>query len=266
MNPAHAIGAALDAAASFLAVSGVPEARVDAEVLLAAVLRCGRLDLVARSREQIPERDRLQFNRFIARRGEKREPVAYILEWREFHGLDLKVTPSVLIPRPETELLVELAIAAKPARVADLGTGSGCIAAALAKALPGSTIVATDSSPAALRVARRNLPESVEVRKGDLLEPLGRERYDLIVSNPPYVADADYEGLEPELKHEPKEALLAGPDGLAVVRRLLAGFKAHAPRILVEIGAGQAGVLRREFPGVVFHKDLAGIERVADLC
>ncbi|HTF57654.1 MAG TPA: peptide chain release factor N(5)-glutamine methyltransferase [Planctomycetota bacterium] len=249
----------LAAAAGYLRDLGVPDPRVDAEILLAHVLKETRERILLIGDDALPLPRIRAFNRAVARRG-AREPVAYITGVKEFYGLSLKVTPSVLIPRPETEILVERAIALHPRRVLDLGTGSGAIAAALAAALPDAEIVATDVSAAALGIAKKNLPARVVLKEGPEFEPVRGESFDLVVSNPPYIPTADIDGLDPEVRKEPRIALDGGPDGLAFVRRILKGAK----RALVEIGAGQSDVLRSEFRGVRFHKDLTGIERVVE--
>ena len=249
----------LTAAAGYLRDLGVPEARADAEILLAHVLGESRERVLSLGTDLLPLPKIRAFNRAVARRG-SREPVAYITGVKEFYGLPMKVTPSVLIPRPETEILVERAIAIHPRRVLDLGTGSGAIAAALAAELPEAEIVATDISAAALGIAKKNLPARVVLKEGSEFEPVKGEKFDLVVSNPPYIPTAEIDGLDPEVRKEPRIALDGGPDGLVIVRRILKG----ARRALVEIGAGQAAVLRSEFPGVRFHKDLAGIERVVE--
>jgi release factor glutamine methyltransferase len=249
----------LAASTRFLLDQDVPDARVDAELLLAHVLGTRLEDVIVRSHEEVTHAQIRAFNRAIARRG-TREPLAYITGVKEFYGIKLKVTPSVLIPRPETEILVERAIALKPKRVLDLGTGSGAIAAALAQALPEARIVATDVSAAAVAIAKRNLPATVEVRRGSDFEPVKGETFDLVVSNPPYIPSAEIDGLQAEVRKEPLVALDGGRDGLDMVRRILRG----APKALVEIGAGQAKILRSEFRGVRFHRDLAGIERVVE--
>jgi release factor glutamine methyltransferase len=249
----------LGAATRFLRDQYVPDARVDAELLLAHVLRCPVVDVLAGSDQEVASTAIRTFNRCVARRGQ-REPLAYITGVKEFYGLKLKVTPSVLIPRPETEILVERAIALKPKRVLDLGTGSGAIAAALAAALPDAEITATDISPAAIGIAKQNLPPRVVIKRGADFEPVKGETFDLVVSNPPYIASRDLIGLQPEVRREPHVALDGGPDGLDIVRRILKG----APRALVEIGAGQSALLRSEFRAVRFHRDLAGIERVVE--
>jgi len=249
----------LAAASRFLKDQDVPDARVDAELLLAHVLVTTHVQIITRGSDELTMSEVRTYNRAVARRG-NREPLAYITGTKEFFGIPFQVTPSVLIPRPETEILVERAIALKPKRVLDLGTGSGAIAAALARALPHAVIVATDVSAAALAVARRNLPPTVVLKRGPDFEPVKGETFDLVVSNPPYIPSGEIDGLQPEVTKEPRVALDGGRDGLDMVRRILRG----APRALVEIGAGQAKVLRSEFRGVRFHKDLAGIERVVE--
>ncbi|HEU4339280.1 MAG TPA: peptide chain release factor N(5)-glutamine methyltransferase, partial [Planctomycetota bacterium] len=233
----------------YLRDQDVPDARVDAELLLAHVLGIRLEDLIARSTEVLSPAHIRTFNRAVARRG-AREPLAYITGVKEFYGIKLKVTPSVLIPRPETEILVERAIALRPKRVLDLGTGSGAIAAALAAALPDAEITATDVSAAAIGIARQNLPRRVVIRRGPDFEPVKGEKFDLVVSNPPYIPTGEVDGLQAEVRQEPRVALDGGRDGLDLVRQILR----EAPRALVEIGFGQAKVLRSEFRGVRFHK------------
>jgi release factor glutamine methyltransferase len=249
----------LAASTRYLRDQDVPDARVDAEILLAHVLKSTLIDVLANSDRELAPAEIRAFNRAIARRG-GREPVAYITGVKEFYGLKFKVTPSVLIPRPETEILVERAIALKPRTVLDIGTGSGAIAGALAAALPAAKITATDVSEAALGIAKQNLPARVVLKKGRDFEPVKGETFDLVVSNPPYIPTREIDKLQAEVKREPFVALDGGRDGLDIVRRILKGAK----KVLVEIGAGQAAVLRSEFPGVRFHKDLAGIERVVE--
>ena len=250
----------LAASTRYLRDQEVPDARVDAEILLVHVLKTTLVDVLAHSDRELAHTEIRAFNRAIARRG-TREPVAYITGAKEFYGLTFKVTPSVLIPRPETEILVERAIALKPKTVLDIGTGSGAIAGALAAALPTAKITATDVSEAALGIAKQNLPARVVLKKGRDFEPVKGDTFDLVVSNPPYIPTREIDKLQAEVKREPFVALDGGRDGLDIVRRILKGAK----KALVEIGAGQAAVLRSEFPGVRFHKDLAGIERVVEL-
>lgn len=264
--------------------AGIPreEAALDAEVLARHVLDCDRATLLTRARDPLPSAfDRL-FDALVQRRL-TREPVAYITGHREFWGLELDVTPAVLIPRPETELIIEEALAAMPARdtvrrIIDVGTGSGCLAVALAIEFPSATVVATDSSPSALDVAERNcvrhhVISQVSLVHTDLLDGVSGPA-DLIVSNPPYVPDEDAPRLQLEVaRYEPASALFAGADGLDVIRRLFAAAcsrLAKDGRLVVEFGLGQEADLR-EASGragwTVDHvrRDLQSIPRVAVL-
>ncbi len=208
----------------------------------------------------------------MARRRREREPVAYILGSKPFRSIELRVDPRVLIPRPETEHLVEAALGLpEGARVVDVGTGSGAVALALKAERPDLEVLGTDASTAALSVARANallLGLEVTLLEGDLLEPVSG-RIDAVVSNPPYVAEGDRDRLAPEIaRYEPAEALFAGEDGLAVYRRLIpAARAAGAAVVALEVGEGQAGpvaALLREagFERTAAERDLAGIERV----
>ena len=249
---------ALDSALVALTASGVETPRLDAEVLLAAALGVDRGALIADpSRGVEPE----PFRDYVARRA-RREPVAYILGRKGFRRLELDVDPRVLIPRPETEHVVEAALALpEGARVVDVGTGSGAIALALADERPDLRVAATESSAGALAVARANaarLGLAVELLEGDLLEPVSGP-VDAVVSNPPYVRDG--ERLAPELGYEPREALYGGPDGLAVLRRLAAAVR-DVPFVAVEVGAGQATEVAAMLGAAEVVRDLAGIERV----
>jgi release factor glutamine methyltransferase len=235
-----------------IAAAGIrPEdAALDAEVLARKVLGCDRAGFVVRLRDEEPAVFAEAYGALVDRRC-RREPVAYILGEREFWGLRFEVTPDVLIPRPETELIVEEALhlfpaGHAPAVIVDVGTGSGCLAVALAREFSSARVVATDISEKALAVARRNAARNgaarIEFRVGDLLEPV-TETADLIVSNPPYVASGDAAGLMPEVReHEPHVALFGGPDGLSLFERL---FPAAAVRIrpggrlIVEVGYDQ---------------------------
>src|SRR5205807_2605427 len=194
-----------------------------------------------------------EYRRLLARHAAG-EPVAYLTGYRHFWSLRLAVTPAVLIPRPETELLVERALALHPAtegRVADLGTGSGALALALASERPGWRLIATDVSEEALAVARANATSlalaGVEFRRGDWYEPLAGERFDLIVSNPPYVAADDPAMTAPALAHEPRAALTPGLEALASLREIVRGAPAHLARagwLLLEHGATQGTDVR----------------------
>ena len=224
---------ALDLAAEALDESGVPGSRLDAERLLAFELGRDRSYLLAHFQESVPESSAEQFFAHIAER-RRGKPLQYLLGSQEFRGLEFEVTPAVLIPRPETELLVEAAVErfseGNPV-LADVGTGSGCIAVATAKALPGASLIATDLSEDALSVARRNasrhnVSEQIQFLPGDLLLPLSPlgmdEKLDCVLSNPPYVAERDLPALQREVRDwEPRMALVGGFTGLEMYRRLL---------------------------------------------
>jgi release factor glutamine methyltransferase len=226
------------------------DAALDAEVLARKVLGCDRAEFVVRLRDEEPAVFAEAYGALVDRRC-RREPVAYILGEREFWGLPFEVTPDVLIPRPETELIVEEALELFPGNhspgvIIDAGTGSGCLAVALALEFTDARVIATDISEAALAVARRNAARNgagrVEFRVGDLLEPIS-EPADLIVSNPPYVAAGDAPGLIPEVReHEPHVALFGGPDGLSLFDRLFASAATRmrpGGRLIVEVGYDQ---------------------------
>ena len=250
---------ALDSALIALTAVGCETPRLDAEVLLAAAMGVDRAALIAD-----PERgvEVEPFREFVRRRT-RREPVAYILGRKGFRRLELAVDPRVLIPRPETEHVVEAALELPHgARVVDVGTGSGAIALALADERPDLRVVATESSPEALAVARANgarLGLAVEWLEGDLLEPVSGP-VDAVVSNPPYVAAG--ERLAPELGYEPRAALYGGPDGLDVYRRLAPQL--DVPFVALEVGAAQAAAVAALLDGFETElvRDLAGIERV----
>lgn len=211
-----------------------PEARLEARILAARALDVDRAWLIAHDRDVPNPTQVLALESLIARR-ERGEPVAYILGEREFHSRVFRVTPDVLIPRPETELLVEAALARlpkdRPARVLDLGTGSGCIAITLALGRPDLEVVGIDASRAALAVASENAfrleADTVRLQYGNWYAGLGEQRFDMIVSNPPYIPRNDpHLGLG-DLIHEPQEALVSGPDGLDAIRSIVAGAADH---------------------------------------
>jgi release factor glutamine methyltransferase len=282
-----AVRDALAAATDAMHAIGVPDARLDAEVLLAAASGRGRASLIADPSGPLPPAVTRLYGEFVRRRL-RREPVAYIVGSKGFRRIELAVDNRVLVPRPETELLVEVALERRPGRVLDVGTGSGAIALALADELPDAHVVATDTSPGALEVARANaerlgLAERVHFEAGTVPEG---QSFDLVIANLPYVAERDWAGLEPEVTQwEPREALLAGEDGLDAYRDLLAPMDsgpaeclrptfsdapdalAGAAAVAVEIGEGQAvevAELMRDagFGEVSVREDLAGIERV----
>jgi release factor glutamine methyltransferase len=229
-----ALGAATDA----LAAAGVEEARLDAEVLLSEATGWERAALLADGAAELEPAAARRFGELVRRRL-RREPVAYIVGSKGFRRLELAVDRRVLVPRPETELLVEVAVELAPRRVLDVGTGSGAIALAVADELPEAEVVATDSSPGALEVARANaarlgLADRVRFVEGTVPEGEGEsedagagegagEPFDLVLANLPYVAESDWPTLQPEVtRWEPREALLAGPDGLDAYRDLFA--------------------------------------------
>ncbi len=270
------------AAAQLRGVTDSPH--LEAEVLLAHVLDRPRPYLFAHSEVSVAHENIERYMRFIQRRC-KGEPLPYITGQMEFFGLTMTVTRDVLIPRPETELLVEEALAwlqGHPARTAvDVCTGSGCIAIALAMHTPNLHFYATDISPAALRVARRNavqheVASRIDFLEGDLLTPLSKldntgGPVDVILSNPPYVATEAWDHLPPSVRHEPRTALLAGPQGLDVIHRLLQQVRTYLrPKglLLMEIGEPQGEVVRamaQELWPRSHHEilsDLAGKDRV----
>jgi len=257
------------------------EARLDAEVLLAHVLQQPRSALIARGEQPVAAAEAERYRALIARRLAG-EPVAYLTGEREFWSLPLTVSPAVLIPRPETELVVERALALLPesstgaasARVLDLGTGSGAIALALASTRPNWALTASDCSAAALQVARDNARRlgltRVEFVLGDWLLPLGRRRFDAICCNPPYVAAGD--GSLEALRFEPHSALTPGTSGLEALRHLIARAPAHLERgawLVLEHGAGQArevaaALVAAGYARVRCHRDLSGHDRVTE--
>ena len=264
----RACGAGLEPAAT-------PE--LDAQLLLAHVLGVPRAQLHAHP-EAVPDTSRAREYRLLLMRRVAGAPLAYLTGRKEFWSLGLTVTPAVLIPRPETELLVERALALHPdatGRGADLGTGSGAVALALASERPRWRIVATDASAEALAVARINaaaLGLSVEFRHGHWYEPLAGERFELIVSNPPYVAADDPALATPALAHEPRAALTPGADALFCLGEIVRGAPRHlAPGgfLLLEHAPTQAEAVRSAlvlagFRHVRSQRDLAGHERVTE--
>ena len=243
----------------------------EARLLLAAATGFSEASVIAFPEKELAAEAAARFHDWVMRRA-RGEPVAYIVGHKEFYGLDLAVNPAVLIPRPETELLVEIALQRNFSSVVDLGTGCGAIALALKKHRPRARVVAVEASAAALAIAQRNAVKhnlDIEWRHGVWLEPLGDERFDLIVSNPPYVAEGDPHLAE--LRSEPRSALVAGADGLAAIREIARAAPAHlAPGgwLLLEHGLGQHGAVRGLLHAAGLEEvetwpDLAGIPRVS---
>jgi release factor glutamine methyltransferase len=261
---------ALTSAVDALRAAGVADPRLDAELLLAVAAGWERVRFAAEPDIGVPPGAARRFGEMVRRRL-RREPVAYILGRKGFRHIELEVDSRVLIPRPETELLVELALELMPRRVLDVGTGSGAVALAIADELPGCEVLATDTSGAALEIARANaerlgLADRIDFH-GTML-PLDPPRLDLVVANLPYVAETEWAGLEPEVTEwEPREALLGGPDGLDVIRAAIPLAAAVAPALALEVGAGQAAAVgellfEAGFGTVETRPDLAGIPRV----
>jgi release factor glutamine methyltransferase len=278
MTVAQAIARARDA----LLAAGVPagQAPGDAEILARHVLGWDLTKFALHRHETAPDDFDREYRGLIARRG-RREPVSQIIGRREFWGLNFEVTRDVLTPRPETELVVEaaLAVTARDTRalVVDVGTGSGCLAVALATERPCASVIATDVSPQALAIARANaerhhVDDRIRFVEADLLPPV--EHVDLIVSNPPYVAVREASALPPEVReYEPAVALFGGPDGLGVYRRLLAaarGAVKPSGRVIVELGYNQAADVmaigrERGWEVETVGRDLQGIDRAMTL-
>ena len=260
---------------------GIASPRLDAELLVAKALGTDRVGLYLDLNRPLVDRERSAIRPLVARRRE-REPVAYILGHRDFYGRRFKVTPDVLIPRPDTETLVEHALECipedAPCRVLDVGTGSGAIAVTIAAERPLAQVTATDISEAALKIASENA-ERLEVagrirfERANLLS--GAEQYDVIVSNPPYITESEMKTLQAEVReYEPVTALEAGEDGLDVVRALLATAEpvtANGAQMLIEVGSGQAAAVvgfaaeHTAWQPVAVYPDLNRIERVVHL-
>jgi release factor glutamine methyltransferase len=266
-----------------LARAGIESPRVEAEALLAAVLSGPRYAAYLEPLAALTDAEREGFGAAVRRRA-RREPIQYVIGRETFCGLDVVVTPDVLIPRPETEGAVAAVLAAiegvsRPV-IADVGTGSGCLALAIAAARPDAIVHAVDRSGAALGVARANaerlgLAARVRFVEGDLVAPLAHAgvRVDAVVSNPPYVADDEYEALQPEVRFEPESALRGGPDGLAYYRRIVSEVPvvlASRGRVVLEVGFGQAEAVRvmaerAEFGVERLEEDFNGIPRIMTL-
>ncbi|MHC4253455.1 MAG: peptide chain release factor N(5)-glutamine methyltransferase [Planctomycetota bacterium] len=274
----------LAASTKYLAGRGVETARLDSELMLADVLRVDRMELYVEPERAVTDDERAGLRELVRRRGE-REPVQHILGKAGFYSLEIKTDARALVPRRETELLVDRALklaGSGPVRALDLGTGSGCIACALAKNLPpGSHVCAADVSAAALALARENagalgLAEGITFLEGDLFEALGDDScdapFDVVVANLPYVPSGEFDDLLPEVRdHEPRAALDGGRDGLDVIRRAVESappFIVPGGWMLLEVGDGQAEIVTGflEAAGLGTERPLrdpGGIDRVA---
>ncbi len=278
------LGELIAEARRLLEQAGIESAEQEALWIVEHVLRLPSHNVLT-DRDRLLSSSELAATRGLIARRVGREPLQYILETQEFCGLEFEVSPAVLIPRPETELLVEYVTqrisTARQATIVDVCTGSGCIAVAIARLRPHARVLAIDLSSSALHVARRNairhgVGERITWLEGDLLGPLAEQGVeglvDVIVSNPPYIAEAEWATLQPEVKlFEPRGALVAGPQGTELHERLLqeaARYLAPGGVVFLEIGGGQARGLRRiveQLPGYKFHRlvyDKAGLERV----
>ena len=288
-EPSRSIRQALTRAGRFLETAGVETPQLDAEVLLCAVLKSDKTQLYLNAAVELTPDHERRFKESVLRRA-AREPVAYITGHKEFWSIDFAVTPDVLIPRPETELLVEVALeylrhdsrcsdVSARVRILDLGTGSGAIAMALAKELPNSVVWAVDVSAVALDVARMNchrhqLENRIKFLPGDLFEPIaaGTATFDLIFSNPPYISSEEFPRLAPEIRSwEPMLALDGGEDGLRFYRRIIAqaqNYLGDGGLLLLELGDDLAAAVSEQLdraegystPSV--YRDLAGKQRV----
>ncbi len=291
MKKGVSIAEILKWASEYLALHKIPDPYIEAEYLLAPALGCQRKDLLVHPERALTADEVERFRGFIERRA-RREPSQYILGEVEFRGRMFKVNREALIPRPETELLVDEAINSikerdatgmgKDITVLDLCTGSGCIAISIARELPYSRVYAADISEGAIEVARENaerygVGERVIFLPGDLfeaIEPLGLDgEIDLIISNPPYVSKKEMEGLQPEIReYEPLQALYGGEDGLDFYRRIIEEspfYLSNGGLLIIEIGYGQSERIKElfeqegDFEQIEIIKDLAGIDRIA---
>lgn len=282
---AWTIGRLLTWTREFLASRSVDEPRLSAELLLASALECRKIDLYTRF-DQVPPVDRIERFRALVRDAGRHTPIAYLIGRKEFYSLEFEVSPAVLIPRPETELIVEHAVAlarqlgADPFHVLDIGTGSGCIAIAIARFVPAARVIATDVSPEALDVAARNaarlgVAERITFVHADAVDvppetrPVGA--FHVIASNPPYIAEDAIASLPANVRDfEPRIALAGGAEGLTVLRRIAQGARSlltRGGRCCVEVASGQHDAVARLFEDagwrrVATARDGAGIERM----
>lgn len=264
----------------YLAQQGVESPRLCSEILLAHALGCDRLRLFTQYESEPDSEVRDRF-RLLVKQAAAGTPIAYLIGYKEFFSLRFDVTPAVLIPRPDTETLVERTVSLVrqgdgSARILDIGTGSGCIAISLAKHLPEAKICASDISEEALAVARANaerheVADRVDFRAGDLLAPWSGATFDLLISNPPYIAEQTYAELPATIReHEPAQALRAGRDGLDVIRALLAAAPAHlvdGGHLLLEVAHDQSDAVRallaeNGWTDTLTYRDGGGHQRV----
>jgi release factor glutamine methyltransferase len=281
MSDAWTIRRVLSWTAEDFAARGIETARLDAELLVAHALGLGRVQLYMDLDRPLTDVEREAIRALVMRR-RKREPIAYIVGKKEFWGRSFSVSPAVLVPRPDSETLIEraLEVVAPDAVVLDLCTGSGILGITIAAERPAVHVDLTDLSPDALAVAQQNAEalgviDRVRLLEGDLFGALsGEERYSLITANPPYIPEGERPGLAPDVRdHEPHLALFAGADGFAVHRRLIADaprFLSPGGTLLIEVGAGQAPELERLIVAsgwadhTARHRDLGGIERIVE--
>lgn len=283
------LGQALKTAIQSLTAAGVPSPRLNAEILLMFTLACDRAHLYGHPERELTKEERTRYSETLAQRSTG-IPTQYITGHQEFWGMDLIVTPAVLIPRPETEHVIEKVIArardkrmvraagvspAEALAIVDVGTGSGCIALALAKELPQAEIQATDISAAALEIARANaarhqLDDRIHFSESDLLADVEEAPVDFVVSNPPYVGESEEDQVQLEVrKFEPRAAVFAGPTGIEVIARLIPqAFEKLKPGgwVMIEISgtiSSRVGELLSNWKNVEITKDLQGIARVA---
>jgi release factor glutamine methyltransferase len=273
------IATALDQAAQKLEAAGVVDARPQAASLLAFAIKKDRTFLIAHSGDELDADALTRFESVVARRI-AREPYQYIVGKQEFFGLDFEVTPDVLIPRPETEILVEAALKYLRSKdkpyFCEIGVGSGCISIALLHELPNATAVAGDISEAALAVARRNaarhnVADRLKLVMSDVFENIPEQRFDAVVSNPPYVPNDDFESLQTEVRDfEPFSSLSDGSDGLSVIGCIIKGSPSRlitGGYLFMEIGFNQSSTVEQKFDpkiwvSVKFLSDLQGIPRI----
>ncbi|MEZ6131864.1 MAG: peptide chain release factor N(5)-glutamine methyltransferase [Planctomycetaceae bacterium] len=267
----------------FLKQKGIESARLEAELLLAHARNCPRILLYTEFETPLTTDERSRMRELVKRRA-AREPLAYITGHKEFYGRDFVVGPGVLVPRPETETLIDVCLDQipkdQPTTVCEVGFGSGCIAITLAKQRPKLSLIATDISPAAMNVAAQNVEthkvaDRVQLRAGAGFEPMVQAGVvcDGIVSNPPYIREDELAGLSPEVaKHEPVEALVSGPDGLTLTRQLISkarGLLKPGGWMILELDPAQCETVRQLFMEAGFettriHKDLSGHDRIVE--